>query len=163
MNLPLQQIRPRVLAFLQNQWFQDPPKIRKAIAASKNSEAFRRRLLAYALFAGCRSGRVLKANLGDHWCERIVWENASRHIGDFAASNFPADLKHIAARIAEENPDVVLALGAIAREALLELRVRDTRIVFEAPHPTARFIDVAYELRQLRHRLDAVQADLSGV
>ena len=59
----------KLLAVLQNQWFHDPDKVRAMIA---RTPACRRRVITYSLFAGCRTGRVLKAVFGER-CREIVW------------------------------------------------------------------------------------------
>ena len=152
-------LRPRVLGILQNQWFQDPPYIKRLIAASKDPERYRRRLIEFALFRGCKSGRVLRQHLGD-WCDRITWENASKEIGDCASSIFPADLKHIRARIDEESPDVVVGFGNVSHEALDAVAYSRGRtpypIYLKAPHPAARMIDIAFQFQQLRKQLESI-------
>ncbi len=161
-HIDLKLKKPRVLAFLQNQWFQDPPYIRRVMASSSDPERYRRRLASYALFAGCKSGRVLRYHLGDHWCDRITWENASKEIGDVASSVFPADLHHISLRIEEEKPDIVIGFGKVACDALDTIRIRMFKHLpfieyMVAPHPTARFIDVGASLRSIRTQLQNLQ------
>ena len=52
----------KVLAFLQNMWVIDPKRIEASI--TRHGEAYRRRLIAYALFAGCLTGRRLRMAFG---------------------------------------------------------------------------------------------------
>jgi len=83
-------IKPVILAVLQNQWFPDQDRVRAILLKTPES---RRRILRYALFAGCRTGKVLKSVFGDR-CDDIIWENASPQIGGRAASSFQADTQH---------------------------------------------------------------------
>lgn len=132
----------KILAFMQNQWFKDPEKVRAIYA--KHPE-MRNDLIARFLFMGCLSGRRLRAALGEQLCDQIVWEEASPEIGGNAASKFPADTNHIAGAIIKHKPDVVFAFGAIASNGVLaawpEIAAHPTPIVFElitGPHPAAR-------------------------
>lgn len=130
----------RILAILQNQWVKNPERVRAAIAASKDPVAYRRRFNAYALFAGCMTGRRLRKEFGD-LCDTIVWEEASPEIGGHAASSFPADLDHIRASIADVKPRIVIGFGKIASDALNiigpSLDLPDVFMI-HCQHPTAR-------------------------
>jgi len=119
-------------------------------------ECARRRLINYALFAGCATGRVLKHCLGEDLCDTIIWEEASLEIGGRAASYFPADRAHLAARIQDEDPDMVIAFGKIARDGLTGLFPAERLLT--APHPTARQAGVFDQIRALRPRLEAARA-----
>lgn len=130
----------KILAILQNQWVKDPDAVRRAIANSKDPVAYRRRFNAYALFAGCMTGRRLRKEFGA-LCDEIVWEEASTQIGGHAASSFPADLNHIRAAIADVKPSIVIGFGKIACDALRAEGVsgRGVGYTFIAcQHPTAR-------------------------
>lgn len=147
----------KVLAILQNQWFHDPDKVR--LTLDRHPE-WRRRYIHYALFAGCRTGLILKAGLGEDWCRKIVWEEASPEIGGEASSVFPADYAHILKVIYEVRPNVILALGKIATDAVQTLcpiphmPVQPT--IVTGPHPTARGIDTITWLRGVRVALDTM-------
>ena len=148
----------KVLAILQNQWFRDPEKIR---AILKRHPEARRRMIHYSLFAGCRTGRVLKAALGEEWCRKIVWEEASPEIGGEASSCFRADTRHILDVIVDVQPTVILAFGKIASDAVNSLCPIHRRgppatiinVIF-ATHPTARGVDTLRLLRDVRALLD---------
>jgi hypothetical protein len=120
----------RLLAVLQNQWFHDPEKVRAILARTPQA---RRRLIHYSLFAGCRTGRVLKDVFGEERCRTIVWEEASPEIGGKASSCFPADQAHLRAVLDDVKPDLVLAFGRIAGNALAEL-VPGAKLIL-GPHP----------------------------
>lgn len=152
----------KVLAFLQNQWFSDPEKVRAILA--RRPEA-RQRIITYGLFAGCRTGRVLKDGLGGEWCRKIVWEEASPEIGGEASSSFPADRLHILAAIERTKPTAIIALGKIAADAVLheEAHIRDLVqhgiTILTGPHPTARGIDALGFLCNVRVVLDTIEAN----
>lgn len=155
MELPDKKLAPRVLGILQNEWVYDPPRLQRAISLSSDPEKFRKRMIEYALFAGCKTGRVLMATLGETWCRRITWENASRRIGDVSSSVFSADPLHIGMCIQEMVPDVIIAFGKVAQEGVDEvLRGRQPREYLKAPHPCARTIEALRELHQLKKTLD---------
>ena len=155
----------KVLGILQNSWFYDPPKIKRMLAQyatdPERQERLRRKLMTYALFAGCKSGRMLQQALGEAWCNAIVWENASKEIGDLSSSCFPADLPHLRKRIQEEAPDVLVTFGKVATNACMELEhLAAHRLVdyfIAGPHPTARDPEVACCLYEVRKRLDKLK------
>lgn len=135
-----------ILAFLQNQWFRDPERVRTMVA--RNGEEYRRRLMVYAL-AQSHSGRRLRAQFGDLFLT-IRWEEVSPQIGSHSASVFPADHDHIRRLLAEVRPDVVLGFGALAREALPLLHAGP---MLFAPHPAARGAGTATALAECADRL----------
>lgn len=143
----------KVLAFLQNQWFHDPDHVREIL---KRTPQARRRIIHYALFSGCRTGRVLKAGLGEEWCRKIVWEEASPEIGGEASSVFPADPAHILKAIEEVKPTVILALGKIASDAMFSLTPNGMTLI-TGPHPTARGVHTLPALRVIRTNLDIME------
>jgi len=142
----------KVLAFLQNQWFHDPDHVRSIL--KRHPEA-RRRIVRYSLFCGCKTGRTLKTALGEEWCRKIVWEEASPQIGGRASSSFPADPGHILTAIEQEKPTVIIALGQIASEAITSLALPGITIL-TGPHPTARGVGPLTALRSIRAALDTM-------
>ncbi len=138
---------------MQNQWFRDPARVRALLTRHDNDPerryTFRQRLIARALFAGCKSGRNLIRTFGEG-CNTIVWEEASPEIGSHSSACFPADLDHIRAILERERPDVVIGFGKIACEAL---RTFSCNLV-EAPHPAARDANVLARLRDARQSLE---------
>lgn len=147
-----------VLAFMQNQWVRDPEQLKRILA--RHDAAFRRRMIAKLLFAGCVSGRRLKTAFGD-FTNKIVWEEASPVITGSPSEAPPADVGHIAATIEELKPDIVLTFGRIATNGVLKalsaLEGRHRFTVMSAPHPTSRGDDLASALgmmaQELRGRL----------
>lgn len=147
----------KILAIMQNQWFNDPPRMEKMLRETFKGD--RPRFIRTFLFWSCRTGKVLKATFGEDLCDSIVWEEASPKIGGSASSSFSADVGHIRRVIAEQKPDLIIAFGkiawdglsgAIATDGLFEDWVDDkgqTPAVLKAPHPCARGADVAGQLR----------------
>lgn len=139
-----------IVAFLQNQWFNDPDGVREILA--RHDERFRRRFLASTLFMGCLTGRRLCAAFGEALCGRIIWEEASREIGGRAASVFPPDLAHIHAVIAELRPTYVLTFGKVAMDGVARASTVGPLPFFTVvagPHPAARHATVCYELAEV--------------
>lgn len=147
----------RIVAFLQNMWVNNPERLRKAIAREEAKETgageeFRRRMMEYALFAGCLTGRRLRAVFGD-LCEDIVWEETTREIADNPKTIFPAQPEHIRAVLKEFQPSIVLVFGAIAREAVTPLWTGLAADLICAPHPAARQADVMERLLEAAAKL----------
>lgn len=146
-----------VVAFMQNMWVRDPVRVKRCI--EQFGEGYRRRLIHYALFAGCLSGQRLKAAFGEQLCSQIKWEEASREVTGYASAAPPADRAHIAAVLATFNPDVVLCFGRTAGAAVPALF---TGRMILAPHPAARQADTVIKLRgaatDLRVILEAQKA-----
>src|SRR6266568_1090430 len=110
----------KIVAFMQNQWFRNPHKAREIFDKHSNK---REELIARFLFAGRGlSGRRLQAAFGD-LCDQIVWEESSTNFGGESSSLFPADMAHIKRVLEKHKPDIVLAFGKVASNALQVLRV----------------------------------------
>lgn len=124
----------KILAFLQNQWFHNPEAIKAQFARRPE---MRNALIGTYLFMGCLTGRRLAAALGDDLCDQIIWEECSPEIGGKSSAAFPADLKHIRHAITEHMPDLILAFGKLAGDALRTLK--PSQPVIYGPHPAARF------------------------
>lgn len=139
-----------VLAIMQNQWFKNPERVRRLFARHPDQ---RERVIEVMLFAGCKSGRVLKKVFGEALCGTIVWEEASPEIGDKASSVFHADRAHIEAVLKKHNPKVVLTFGAVAAGGVALTDYPVERVI-AGPHPAARQPDVLDRLRVMRERLE---------
>ena len=143
----------KILAFLQNQWFKDPERI-KAIYDERPH--LRNEFIRQFLFMGCLTGRRLSKAFGDEICQQhIIWEEVSPQIGGHASSVFPADHEHIAAALEKHKPTVIVALGKVAIEALSPDRIPFKCQIFYGPHPAARnnpmprLLDIGEGLRRL--------------
>src|SRR5580704_6078428 len=149
-----------ILAFLQNQWFKDPEKVRALFARRPD---LRNDMIRRYLFMGCHTGKQLRKAFGEALCDRIIWEEVSLQIGGHSASKFPADLKHMTEAIVRTQPDIILAFGRIASDAIAELNGGKCPIpcthIFFAPHPAARNNPMA-ELVNMAQR---VRAELGKV
>lgn len=137
-----------VLAIMQNQWFKDPGKVEELYRKRPNQ---RRDLIRRFLFAGCKSGRVLRQVFGD-WCDRIVWEESSPRIGGHASSKYDADLDYLTNVIVDVNPRVIIGFGVIACRGLEDLN----QAYIRAPHPAARQPTVIAELTAVRERMETL-------
>lgn len=147
------------VAFMQNMWVTDPVRVERCIA--QFGESYRRRLIHYALFAGCLSGQRLKATFGEDLCKKIIWEESSRVITGQASAAPPADPVHIATVLERFNPAVVLCFGRIACEAVPPLYIGGRLIL--APHPAARQVATVMKLRDAGAELRALLAKEKAV
>ncbi len=147
----------KILAFMQNQWFNDPNSVEATMARARarGEDAYwdyRRRIIAFALFRGCHSGRVLRRHLGD-LCDTIHWEEASPKCGGKASSVFPADIPHMQKVIELVEPNVIIYFGQVSQGVEHLLPRPEVRIF--CPHPAARgpepHIKIAAAAQQLQH------------
>lgn len=151
-----------VLFVLQNQWFKDPERARRVLAAGveKFGQSYRQRFLVSMLFAGGLTGRRLDACLGP-WADVAAYEEASPQIGGNAASVFPADIPHLQAALDRVQPAMVVAFGKVAGDAMAGMSVchggeeGPPWLLIRAPHPAARHPGTFDELRLVRAKLDA--------
>jgi hypothetical protein len=132
-----------IVAFLQNQWFKDPARMRQILATQfkGDRESFERTFL----FFGCLTGRRLMIAFGEELCDRIVWSNASPLIAGQSDDVFPPDPSHMASVIRKHTPQIVLLFGAVAQAGMADvipILRRDVHHVgfqiIAAPHPAAR-------------------------
>lgn len=148
----------KIVAFLQCAWFHNPAAVQAAIErqAPERRLEYRQRFLARALFAGCNTGRRLKDGLGMPLCNRIIWEEASTQLGEEASAVFPPDMEHIRSVLESFQPEVVVAFGAVARDALRQLGESDdsTGRLLIAPHPSSRQQDLKEQLAKLKEELE---------
>lgn len=146
-----------IVAFLQNQWWKNPERVKKQIADHADPEKYRLRLIRYGLSictTGKRLEKYLLPTIGPKIWEQILWENSSRHIGGKSSSAFPADPKHMRSVLNVEQVKVVLCFGKIAKEGLDKVIVTPGITVLYADHPAARngpqsLIDMAHDLKKL--------------
>lgn len=149
----------KIVAFLQNQWFNNPERVRQIFLRQPEAREF---YIAAFLFMGCLTGRRLQKVFGEQLCEQIIWEEQSPQIGGKASSKFPADACHIRRVIAKHKPDIILAFGQSAKDALLEIRregschesIATWKLII-GPHPAARMKDLPARLEAMRRDVDS--------
>lgn len=122
-----------VLAFLQNMWVRDPRRVEQLI--ERYGEAYRRKLIRYALFAGCLTGRRIQKAFEIDLIEQMEFEEVSREISGHPSFVPTADLRHIRQALKYYKPRVVITFGKIAEQAL-QGEWRGPMVV--ALHPAAR-------------------------
>jgi len=150
----------KILAIMQNQWFRDPMNAANIMERAEKAGR-RNQLIARFLFAGCQSGKRLRAALGAELCDQIIWEEASRNIGGVPSSSFPADVEHIRRAIRTHRPKIVLTLGVVAKVGLdkaLPSVIGLNIVPIYGPHPAARHATVMQELRVARLSIELVAA-----
>lgn len=139
-----------VVAFLQNMWVKDPARVRADIA--RLGEDYRRRIMEYSLFAGCLTGRRIKAAFPAAILDQIAWEESTREIAGDARQIFPPDPTHIRAVLASHQPRVVLTFGRIATEAVSGVWFGP---LIKVPHPAARHPETVSRLAAAASELAA--------
>jgi len=85
-------------------------------------------------FKNCHTGRRLRKAIPDNVDIHIINSNPS--IGNNADSYFKPDNKHVSKRINEINPDIILACGNSAKQAIDSIEVGVP--VIKMPHPAYR-------------------------
>lgn len=129
-------------------WVKDPARVKRDI--ERHGEEFRLRFVKYALFAGCLTGRRLKAAFGE-LVDVIHWEETTRAIAGDPRTVFPADLQHMQAVIERQRPAVILTFGGIARDAVVKCRLSISRELswqlLALPHPAARGAMTMHKLK----------------
>lgn len=144
-----------ILAFLQNQWFKNPARMKHQLETTFNGD--RPKFISFWLFYSCLTGKRLKKAFGEELCDQIIWEEISPEMGGQSNSSFPPDLMHISAVIEKHKPTIILAFGKLACGAVGTMPTSDMgpTILF-GPHPAARHATVTVELRQMKEAVDAI-------
>lgn len=126
-----------ILAFLQNQWFNDPEGVKEMM---REHPERRQRYIEAFLFMGCLTGRRLRSAFGEELCDAITWEEISPEIGSKSSSKFPPDPVHIKNVIDQFQPTVIVAFGSLAQEGI-KYHLATHRFVgrvLYGPHPADR-------------------------
>lgn len=144
-----------IVAFLQNMWLRDPARYQRHLArwvkdGAEKAEQFRLKTQARALFAGCLTGRRLRAALGDDLCQEIVWEEASPVVADNPKDYHPPCHDHIKRVLARHKPTVVVSFTKAGESVIRWLCPCP---VLSAPHPAARQADVLARLLAVGDKL----------
>lgn len=153
-----------ILAFLQNAYTSDEAQARRNEDARRDERMVSRfqHLLREAI-AGDHPNhtyRRLRNALHPDICRLIWWENASPRWGWYSGQKFPADYAHIRGLLKSHSPEVVLAFGRVASDALKQIRIADAGSwqLIVGPHPAARGSDVPHRLVEMRVRLNQTYA-----
>ncbi len=144
---------PTVLGLLQNSWAHDPVRVRATL--DRQTPYCRRRMIAFMLMRSV-TGKRLRSAFGE-WCDRIVWENASRVIVGRSHESAPADVDHVSEVILDVKPTVILVFGRIAMQGVAKvggLLNGVPQII--GPHPAARGPDTMERLVDMRQVLEQV-------
>jgi hypothetical protein len=149
----------KILAFLQNQWFENPERA-EALYARWGPE--KRHKLNAMLLAASPTGRRLERSFGDLYGE-ILWDEASLVRSARPNVRVKADPEHMARVLVAERPKVVLLFGAVAQDGwgptlsiAGPLLGGYEMIMLRGPHPVARGKDT-------RPELDAMAASVRGM
>jgi hypothetical protein len=103
---------PKILAFMQNPWFE--PGTRPEITDKyRTDQEFHRRLLARTM----SGGRLLQA-FGPDMFGKIWWDNVAPAAAFEAAGKTDVDAQHVERVINEVRPDLIITFGILAEEAV---------------------------------------------
>jgi hypothetical protein len=143
----------KTVAFLQNMWVL--PRSVKSVVRFGPTTNERERMIAYALFAGCHTGRVLKRAFGEEACNAIIWQEANPTVADNPKTYYPPDQQHIRAVLDKHQPEAVLCLtGRGFQEVYAACQTWRGGVRFvSAPHPAARGANVFADLVEAARRL----------
>jgi hypothetical protein len=146
----------KIVAFLQNMWVR-PNQVEhtRQLIARDATGKLRERLIAYALFSGCLTGRRLRQALGHDYCEQIIWEEANPTISGNSSEYFPPDVIHMAWIMYKHLPEVVICFSRPAESELRELCFNRAHFIASI-HPASRGADTMARLRAVRITLDAL-------
>lgn len=140
-----------ILCFLQNVWVRDPEGLK---AIFKRRPEHRVEIIRRLLFAGCLTGRRIKACFGEDMLEHMIFEEASLEIAGDARTICLPDTDHIVACFEEYHPQIVLTFGKIAKDAVYSQwmvwtqfgRIEGKHFI-SCPHPAARQVDTIKRLK----------------
>lgn len=147
----------RVLAFLQNMWVL-PHQVR-FVSRWDPTSIQRERMITYALFAGCITGRRLRAAFGEFLCDSIRWQEASPVIANSPRDYYPPDRDHILAVLHKHQPGLVLGLTQRGWPIIKDIcstwnTSRDKALILLAcPHPAARHPSAFAELQETGNQI----------
>lgn len=136
----------RVLGLLQNTWAYDSNRVEKLMAR------FGRKALVTRLLMGSLSGKRIKQCLPD-WYQHIIYENSSPRVMSHSGACPTVDLPHVRCVVANVKPNVIVAFGDVAGNALHRLRWHDGCGIVTR-HPVAREADVTERLREVNELLN---------
>ena len=121
----------KVLGLLQNAWFK-PDTPREVAMAYARDDDVRRRILARS-----KTGNKLIRLMGQDVFNHIVWNNTTAEWASEARGRRAIDMEHVVAVIDQVWPDVIIAFGNQARDAVVATSYAGDVILCK--HPNARF------------------------
>lgn len=137
-----------IMGVLQNTWAYRPPDVQ---AILDRQTRLQQRNLRTRLLFGSYTGRRLKAAFGDLMC-RIVWTNVCSEIGGTSGSFPPVDPHHLQREFDEIKPDIALAFGNHAKDAVWVIAPATAHMI-SGPHPASRALDVPARLARMCEEL----------
>lgn len=122
---------PVILAFMQNAYFPegtDPRHIKRYI----DDQDFHKRVLKESM----SGGRLYQAFAELY--EQIWWDNVSTHVAHYAGGKGEIDWAHTEGLIKRLKPDLILAIGNLAYDAVHDSIQRGETPYMRCHHPNAR-------------------------
>ena len=128
--------RVKILVFLQNAWRKGAKEGDTSWAPFFADEKKAKKLWYNALWA-CHTGKQLMKILPKG--HNVLVENSSPIVGNKSWSNFGFSREHVLSKIEEHEPEIVVLLGNVARNAK-EILEEKKIIYVTGPHPAARML-----------------------
>ncbi len=128
----------KIVAFLQNMWVRSD-RTKAQVERWDPVSDQRERMIAYALFAGCLTGRRLKQALGTDLCQQIIWQEASPQVTTDPKLYCPPDDQHIKNVLQKHQPTHVVCFTETGYSAIWRMcELRRNIICIRSCHPAAR-------------------------
>lgn len=138
----------QVLGLLQNTWAHDSSQVEELMSR------FGRHAIVTRLLMESLTGKCIKRYLPD-WYQRIIYENSSPRILSRNAACSTVDLPHVRRVVADVEPNVIVAFGDVAGNALRRLRWQKGPGIITR-HPMAREAGVTDRLREINTLLNGL-------
>ncbi len=123
---------PKILAFMQNQWF-EPGTAREIVDRYRTDQEFHRQLLARTM----SGGRLVNA-FGPKMYEHIWWDNVAPEAAVEAAGETDLDMSHVELLIEAQHPDLIITFGKLAEDAMEKSIMAASIDYMCCHHPNAR-------------------------
>lgn len=147
----------KILAFLQCQWFRNPYAVREIYRKYAGDLDRRAKLNSRFLFRESLTGRRLSQAFGE-LCRDIIWEEVSTEIGGASSAVFTSDIEHMCSVLNHHRPNIVLAFGRIASDAMQSIECDGADAPYKViygPHPASRHQSVTSDLREMFRKVQA--------
>lgn len=126
-------MKVKIVAFLQNPWFPAGTKP-DHISLYRTDQEFHQKLLRQTM-----TGNRLVMSFGDELFKRIWWDNAAPSAVDHPRKRSPINMIHVESVINTQSPDLIIAFGELAKEAIdLSVEAMRKKVMY-CHHPNARF------------------------
>lgn len=146
-----------IFGLLQNQYLKNPERMVDMV--KRYGEDSREVFTKHALFAGCKTGQNLTRIFGPE-AKTWIWVNCTPQIGRTTSERFPTDLDYIIGKLEHYQPDIIMAFGGQARDAMRRIKT-DVPVIFTV-HPVNWDHGSTDRLYTARNELDRLKETFDG-